>query len=187
MELVGLFLIIASIWGFYCGVESFNPLAVALAILNSPNGAAGIVASAKAQRDSSIAVSSTDVGGSTGNGSAGGGGGGGGGGGVGPANNTTAGYQEYAFSQLASKYGISDAANQAALRQLWQRESGWNPKALNKSSGAYGIPQALPATKIPGGLGSTPQQQIDWGLSYIIQRYGTPVNAWNHETANNWY
>lgn len=61
MELVGLFLIIASIWGLYCGVESFNPLAVALAILNSPNGAAGIVASAKAQRDASVAVQQTSA------------------------------------------------------------------------------------------------------------------------------
>lgn len=58
MELVGLFLIIASVWGFYCGLESFNPLTVALAILNSPTGAADIIAAAKTQRDSTIAVSS---------------------------------------------------------------------------------------------------------------------------------
>lgn len=57
MELVGLFIII-SVWGFYCGLESFNPLTVALAILNSPTGAAAIIAQAKAQRDSTVAVSS---------------------------------------------------------------------------------------------------------------------------------
>jgi len=187
MELVGLFLIIASAWGIYCGLESFNPVTLVLAILNSSSGASGIISAAKAERDSSIASASVDVGGSTGNGYAGGGGGGGGGGGVGPASNSTADLQAYAFSQLSSQYGISDPANQAALRQLWQRESGWNPKALNKSSGAYGIPQALPATKIPGGTASTPTQQIDWGLSYIKSRYGTPANAWTHEQVFGWY
>jgi len=81
-----------------------------------------------------------------------------------------------------------------ALDKLWTRESGWNPKAENKSSGAYGIPQALPYTKMPksawperyGGQ-SDAATQIQWGLSYIKGRYGTPRMAWAHETSNGWY
>ncbi|MFE2428427.1 phage tail tape measure protein [Streptomyces sp. NPDC059373] len=70
----------------------------------------------------------------------------------------------------------------AALRALWQGESGWNPKAKNASSGAYGIPQALPAKKM-ASAGSdwqtNPATQIKWGLSYIKSRYGSPGAAYN--------
>lgn len=74
-----------------------------------------------------------------------------------------------------------------ALNKLWTRESGWNPNAVNPSSGAYGIPQALPAAQgHPYALGDA-QGQIAWGLNYIAGRYGDPINAWAHETSYGWY
>jgi TP901 family phage tail tape measure protein len=70
----------------------------------------------------------------------------------------------------------------AALKNLWNGESGWNERALNKSSGAYGIPQSLPASKM-ASAGSdwktNAGTQIKWGLSYIASRYGNPVNAYS--------
>ncbi|GLW11839.1 hypothetical protein Misp01_69670 [Microtetraspora sp. NBRC 13810] len=76
------------------------------------------------------------------------------------------------------------------LDSLWTRESNWNHKAVNRSSGAYGIPQALPATKMAGAGGDwrwNPTTQIRWGLTYIKSRYGTPCGAWGHFQAHNWY
>ena len=96
--------------------------------------------------------------------------------------------------QLASeKYGW-EGADWAALQKLWNRESSFDNHAKNPSSGAYGIPQALPYTKMPkaawpesAGGTSDPATQITWGLDYIKSRYGNPQIAWAHETANNWY
>jgi hypothetical protein len=84
-------------------------------------------------------------------------------------------------------------AEWTALQMLWQRESGWSNTALNPRSGAYGIAQALPATKYPfGGQaagGSSARAQIEWGLNYIRTRpdYGDPLTAWAHEQAMGWY
>jgi hypothetical protein len=76
------------------------------------------------------------------------------------------------------------------LDNLWTKESHWNPKATNASSGAYGIPQALPGDKM-AAYGSdwqtNPAPQIKWGLDYIKNRYGTPCAAWAHSQATNWY
>jgi hypothetical protein len=77
-----------------------------------------------------------------------------------------------------------------ALYQLWQRESGWNRLARNPSSGAYGIPQALPPSKMGPAANpptSSAAAQIAWGLGYIAQVYGSPVAAWAHETRLGWY
>jgi hypothetical protein len=71
-----------------------------------------------------------------------------------------------------------------ALMALWNRESGWNPNARNRYSGACGIPQALPCSKIPD---MSPQGQIEWGLKYIRQRYGNPSNAWQFWLSHHWY
>jgi hypothetical protein len=76
------------------------------------------------------------------------------------------------------------------LDNLWTRESNWNHHALNRSSGAYGIPQALPAGKMRGAgrdWKSNPETQIRWGLSYIKGRYGRPCGAWGHWRSHNWY
>lgn len=76
------------------------------------------------------------------------------------------------------------------LELLWERESGWNYQASNPSSGAYGIPQALPGSKM-GTAGSdwatNPATQIEWGLGYIADRYGTPCGAWGHSESVGWY
>jgi resuscitation-promoting factor RpfB len=73
---------------------------------------------------------------------------------------------------------------------LWDQESGWRWNATNPTSGAYGIPQALPADKM-ASAGSdwrtNPATQIKWGIGYIADRYGNPSNAEAHERANNWY
>jgi hypothetical protein len=74
---------------------------------------------------------------------------------------------------------------------LWNQESGRNQYADNKSSGAYGIPQALPPTKLPAAGqesgGSSVSAQETWGIQYIAGVYGSPSAAWAHEVANNWY
>ncbi len=95
---------------------------------------------------------------------------------------------------LANGYGWGSGENWSSLMKLWTRESGWNARAENKTSGAYGIPQALPYTKMPKtawperyGGASDPNAQIAWGLSYIKGRYGNPVAAWAHETQKGWY
>jgi hypothetical protein len=76
------------------------------------------------------------------------------------------------------------------LDSLWQRESGWNYQASNPSSGAYGIPQALPGGKM-ASAGSdwrtNPATQISWGLGYIASVYGSPCSAWAHSQATGWY
>ena len=75
-----------------------------------------------------------------------------------------------------------------ALDNLWNKESGWNPMARNPSSGAFGIPQALPASKLgPAGMAGDAAAQIAWGLRYIGQRYGSPAAAWAHSQRYNWY
>jgi resuscitation-promoting factor RpfB len=82
-------------------------------------------------------------------------------------------------------------AQWTALDALWTRESGWDNTAKNPSSGAYGIPQALPPTKLPASGqesgGSNASAQITWGLDYIASEYGNPVNAEAHENAVGWY
>ncbi|MFW2512200.1 G5 domain-containing protein [Demequina sp. SO4-13] len=76
------------------------------------------------------------------------------------------------------------------LNALFTKESNWNHTAANPSSGAYGIPQSLPGSKM-GSVGSdwrtNPATQITWGLNYISGRYGTPCGAWGHSQARNWY
>lgn len=76
------------------------------------------------------------------------------------------------------------------LVALWNRESGWNSSAQNSSSGAYGIPQALPGDKMSSAGAdwqSNPATQIAWGLDYITGRYGTPCGAWGHSESVGWY
>lgn len=76
------------------------------------------------------------------------------------------------------------------LDTLWQRESGWKHTADNPTSSAYGIPQALPGSKM-ASAGSdwrtNPVTQVEWGLGYIRDVYGSPCAALEHSNANNWY
>ncbi|GIJ19594.1 lytic transglycosylase domain-containing protein [Micromonospora lutea] len=76
------------------------------------------------------------------------------------------------------------------LDKLWNKESGWNHKARNPSSGAYGIPQAYPGSKM-SSVGddwqTNPVTQIKWGLGYIKGRYSTPCGAWTHSQNKGYY
>jgi len=76
------------------------------------------------------------------------------------------------------------------LDKMWTHESNWRTTAENASSGAYGIPQALPASKMAtygSDYRSNPVPQIKWGLNYIKDRYKTPCGAWSFWQAHNWY
>ncbi|MBB5828758.1 lytic transglycosylase domain-containing protein [Micromonospora carbonacea] len=76
------------------------------------------------------------------------------------------------------------------LDKLWTKESGWNPKAHNSSSGAHGIPQAVPGSKM-ASVGddweTNPATQIKWGLGYIKGRYSSPCSAWSQSQSEGWY
>jgi hypothetical protein len=76
------------------------------------------------------------------------------------------------------------------LDKLFKRESGWNQRASNSSSGAYGIPQALPGSKMAkfgDDWKTNPATQIKWGLDYIEGRYSSPCGAWSHSESVGWY
>ncbi|MCY0946876.1 transglycosylase SLT domain-containing protein [Streptomyces antarcticus] len=85
---------------------------------------------------------------------------------------------------------IKDPAQFAAFNNIVSRESGWSHTATNSSSGAYGLVQALPASKM-SSAGSdwktNPATQIKWGLDYMNSRYGSPVGAWNFWQSHHWY
>ncbi|WP_376768117.1 aggregation-promoting factor C-terminal-like domain-containing protein [Nonomuraea rhodomycinica] len=91
---------------------------------------------------------------------------------------------------LAAKRGWTKNGQFKCLVKLWRRESGWDHRAQNSSSGAYGIPQALPGSKMAtkgSDWRTNPRTQIKWGLSYIKQRYGSPCGAWAHSESTGWY
>ncbi|MGW3153661.1 aggregation-promoting factor C-terminal-like domain-containing protein [Streptomyces sp. NPDC001089] len=96
---------------------------------------------------------------------------------------TVSGARAYARSRMS-------AAQYQCLTNVVSRESGWNHRAVNASSGAYGLFQALPGAKM-ASAGSdwrtNPLTQMRWGLSYIHARYGTPCGAWYFWTKNGWY
>ena len=101
---------------------------------------------------------------------------------------TVAEYQAYA-QEKCYEYGWSDVDFECLVK-LWNRESGWRVTAENKSSGAYGIPQSLPASKMASygdDYLTNYQTQINWGLNYIYSRYGSPTEAWNHSQNKGWY
>ena len=105
----------------------------------------------------------------------------------------TAGANQRLAQSMLPSYGFS-GSQMSPLVSLWNQESGWSNYAYNASSGATGIPQALPYSKMPraawlpsqGGQAS-PSAQIGWGLGYIKGRYGSPAGAWAHEQRYNWY
>lgn len=102
---------------------------------------------------------------------------------------TKADYQAYAYDLVLNKYLWSESDYQA-LVNLWERESNWNANAHNKSSGAHGIPQSLPASKMSSegsDYYTNGYTQIRWGLKYIKERYGSPSAAWQHFQNKNWY
>ena len=145
-----------------------------------------VVASPKLASPSQVAAANPGTGSGTG------GGGGGGGGGIvyvasTPPNPGTA--QSIAYNMMAS-FGFAPATYFGCLLDLWNRESGWIYDAENPSSGAYGIPQALPGSKMASAGAdwqTNPATQIKWGLGYIKEIYGNPCGAWAFEEANGYY
>src|ERR1700745_1636188 len=121
------------------------------------------------------------------------GGGGGGGGSDGvvfvtstPPNPGSA--QSIAYNMLSS-FGFSPTTFFGCLKDMWDRESGWRYDAEN-ASGAYGIPQALPGSKMASAGAdwqSNPATQIKWGLGYIKAIYGDPCKAWSFWQVNHYY
>lgn len=98
-------------------------------------------------------------------------------------------YQAYAKNLCINTYGWTEN-DFNCLVKLWERESNWNPNAHNSSSGAHGICQALPASKMANegsDYMTNYKTQVKWGLKYIKNRYGTPANAWAHSQQKGWY
>ncbi|MBO0847285.1 MAG: lytic transglycosylase domain-containing protein [Nocardioides sp.] len=90
---------------------------------------------------------------------------------------------------LLPSYGF-DSSQMSCLIPLWMGESGWRVDAMNPSSGAYGIPQSLPAEKMASvapDWRTNPVTQIKWGLGYIRSSYGSPCSAWAFKQSNGWY
>jgi membrane-bound lytic murein transglycosylase MltF len=85
---------------------------------------------------------------------------------------------------------IGNEAQFQCFSNIVSHESGWNPSATNASSGAYGLVQALPGSKMASAGAdwkTNPSTQIKWGVDYMNSRYGSPCAAWTFWQANHWY
>jgi hypothetical protein len=103
-----------------------------------------------------------------------------------PPNPGTA--QSTAYNMMSS-FGFNPKTEFSCLNNIWTRESGWNYQAAN-ASGAFGIPQALPGSKMASAGAdwqTNPATQIKWGLGYIKSVYGTPCNAWAFWQGHSYY
>jgi hypothetical protein len=105
------------------------------------------------------------------------------------ASGTASGTPRHIAKEMLRSFGWP-AGQFSCLEPLWAHESGWSVTAHNPGSGAYGIPQAMPGSKM-ASAGADWQHsaatQIRWGLKYIRGLYGSPCGAWNHELATGWY
>ncbi len=102
---------------------------------------------------------------------------------------TPSGSPQQIAQRMLGHYGWS-SSQFSCLSPLWEHESGWSLTAQNPSSGAYGIPQALPGSQmatVGGDWRTSAATQIKWGLTYIQGRYGSPCGAWAHEQSAGWY
>ncbi|WP_263301582.1 lytic transglycosylase domain-containing protein, partial [Streptomyces purpurogeneiscleroticus] len=93
-------------------------------------------------------------------------------------------------ARAAAHQQIPDAQQFQCFSNIVERESGWNPQATNASSGAYGLVQALPASKMSSAGAdwkTNPATQVKWGLNYMNERYGSPCGAWSFWQSHNWY
>jgi hypothetical protein len=108
---------------------------------------------------------------------------------VGGQENLTSQDPQAIAAALLPSYGWS-SSEMSCLVPLWMGESGWRVDAMNPTSGAYGIPQALPASKMASAGGdwqTNAETQIKWGLSYIQSSYGSPCGAWGFKQGHGWY
>ena len=99
-------------------------------------------------------------------------------------------HKAMAYPGTDGRSQLLTAAGSAATLKLWQKESGWSSSAHNSSSGAHGIPQSLPGSKMSShgsDWSTSARTQIAWGLDYIAGRYGNPSNAWAHSQSRGWY
>lgn len=90
---------------------------------------------------------------------------------------------------LMSKYGLNPA-DFSCIDNIWTQESNWNVHAANPTSSAYGIPQALPGSKMASAGANwhdSAETQIRWGLSYIANRYGSACAAWSFKQSHGYY
>lgn len=102
---------------------------------------------------------------------------------------TSHGSPQATAAAMLSAYGWSPA-QMPCLVELWNKESHWDAFAENAASGAYGIPQALPASKMASAgpdWRTNAATQVRWGLEYIEETYGSPCGAWSHSVATGWY
>ncbi|MGI5140427.1 MULTISPECIES: transglycosylase SLT domain-containing protein [unclassified Streptomyces] len=93
-------------------------------------------------------------------------------------------------AQAIARQMIPDATQYEAFNKIVSHESGWNIHATNSSSGAYGLVQALPGSKMASAGAdwkTNPATQIKWGLDYMNSRYGSPAAAWNFWSTHHWY
>ena len=99
------------------------------------------------------------------------------------------GAKRFAKEMMATEYGWGEGQYKC-LNRLWTKESNWNYQARNPRSGAHGIAQALPASKmekVGTDWRTNPITQIQWGLLYVSERYDTPCAAWNKFRRSNYY
>jgi hypothetical protein len=104
------------------------------------------------------------------------------------SNNPTARENQAYAKQMNAKRGWGGCWG--SLLTMWNHESGWNEHASNPYSGAYGIPQALPGSKMSSAgpdWHNNAMTQIAWGLAYVGSRYGDPCRAWGFWQAHHWY
>jgi len=97
--------------------------------------------------------------------------------------------KEIARQILKNKYGYG-SSQFSCFNNIIMRESMWRVSATNPSSGAYGIPQALPGSKmatIASDWRTNPATQITWGIEYMKDRYGSPCSAWGFKSSHGWY
>jgi hypothetical protein len=97
--------------------------------------------------------------------------------------------KEIARQILKNKYGYGSGQFDC-FNNIIMRESKWDVNATNPSSGAYGIPQALPGSKmatIASDWRTNPATQIIWGIDYMKDRYGSPCSAWGFKASHGWY
>ncbi|MFJ8080869.1 hypothetical protein RKD23_005272 [Streptomyces sp. SAI-170] len=107
-----------------------------------------------------------------------------------PAHAATTSVSSASQAQAIAKRMIPNAAQYNAFSHIVEHESGWDVDATNPSSGAYGLVQALPGSKMAtagSDWKTNAATQIEWGLDYMNSRYGSPVGAWNFWQANGWY
>ncbi len=98
--------------------------------------------------------------------------------------------QWWARTIMIKRYQWKSSGQYICLVKLWNRESHWNHRAHNSRSGAHGIPQALPGSKMRSAGSdwrTNAITQIRWGLGYVHSRYSTPCGAWSHFRSHGWY